>query len=201
VSTQSKRTIAICACVAVAGLALAQGSFTGDTVGAITGYLLFELAVAVAVFAALLGDRSNLSDWRRRTRIRSIPRPGFVAIGLSSVLALIALIALSQQMRPLECASVDLPPTHAKVIPGTISFESSETRAFPPGRICRGYALTETQGGGRRQVFLGETVVPAASDYIAALLLVVAPLALSMGWRASRLRVPGPAAAGHVEGA
>jgi hypothetical protein len=200
-TSRGKRTIAICAGVAVAGAVFAGGSFTGDSAGAIAGYLIFVLAIVAGIIAALLGDRSNLSGSKRKTQRSRLPRPGFVAIGLSSLLGLIALAGLSQQMPPTQCASVDLPPTEARLIPGTVSFDSHSTRAFPPGRICRGYALAEGPDGTRRQVFIGEEVVPGAQDYFAALFLVLAPLALSMGWRATRARMPGQLPATSPDGA
>jgi hypothetical protein len=187
-SGPGRRTIAICACVAVAGLVVAGGNFDGDPARPIVGWFMVVPALLIGMVAALLGDRSNASRKASRRGVLQIPRPGYLAIGLSAVLALISLLDLGHKYQPLQCAATEVAPDDAAFIRGALSVDSQETRGFPPGRFCGAYAQVAGKDGSRHQVYLGQRVVLSTKDYLVDLLIVISPIAISVGWRAMRLR-------------
>jgi hypothetical protein len=197
VSSRATRTILISGCVAVVGLVLAGGGFShdGDSPRVIIGWIMFMGGLVVGVTAGLLGDRSNLGDRRgvtgtRRRALGRLQRPGLVAIVLSGVLALLALIGLANRLSPQACDHAGFAATDAKLVSNAVWVDEGGLRSFPPGRICQRYGQLDAPG--HLRVYLGQKVVPGAESYVLGLVMVAFPIALSTAWRTVRQRFPEP---------
>jgi hypothetical protein len=111
---------------------------------------------------------SNGPKPRRRRAVRTV--------------ALITLGGFAHRYDPTYCSGIEISRGDAGKYKD-LSIDASDTRAFPPGRICREYGLVAGPNGGSKYVPLGERVIPSTRDYLIALLVIALPLAISMGSR------------------
>jgi hypothetical protein len=198
-SVRSERVLIACAVAALLGLVLTEGfAGDGDSPRVIAGWIMVVGAVLAAIVAALLGDRSNpLGSSGEGHRLQG---PGVVSFGLSGALAVLMMISLLNDLSPRACDRAFTTGIGPETRPGLSSTRAGELRGFPPGRVCRMYGIPKAAPSGTvTPSLVAERTVPTSTGYVLGLLVVLAPMLISAGWRTVAQR-PAGRASGPVDG-